>query len=86
MGLEILTFLGLAIVFEGMLMALFPGALRRMMAEMSAFAPERLRRLGLLASILGAAFLFVLAHMAGANAGTHALGFSAFRAMLAGIP
>lgn len=86
MGQEILTFIGLAIVVEGVLMALFPGALQRMMAEMANFAPERLRRIGLIASVAGTGFLFVLAHVAGAEADTGTLGFAAFRSLLAGLP
>lgn len=86
MGVEILTFLGLAVVLEGVLMALFPGMLQRMMAELSTSSPERLRRVGLVASILGAAFLFGLAHMAGTGSDGHVLSFSAFRAMLAKVP
>lgn len=86
MAFELLTFVGLAIVVEGVLMALFPGALKRMMSEMSAFAPERLRRLGVFSCVAGAAFLFLLAHVAGAEAGVGALGFETVRAMLSGLP
>lgn len=86
MGIELLTFLGLAVLVEGVLLALFPGALRRMMAELALATPERLRRLGLIAVVVGAAALFVLAHVAGAQAGTGGrLGFETLRAMLARI-
>lgn len=90
MGQDILTFIGLAVVVEGVLMALFPGALQRMMAEMANFAPERLRRIGLIASVAGTGFLFALVHLtgdaAGGGADAGALGFSAFRSLLAGLP
>ena len=86
MGIELLTFFGLAILVEGVLLALFPGALRRMMAAMALSPPERLRRLGLIAVVVGAVALFVLAHVVGAQAGTGGrLGFETLRAMLAGI-
>ncbi len=86
MGIELLTFFGLAILVEGVLLALFPGALRRMMAAMALSPPERLRRLGLIAVVVGAVALFVLAHVVAARAGTGGrLGFETLRAMLAGI-
>ncbi len=86
MGIEILTFIGLAVVVEGVAMALFPDALRRAMAQVATLAPERLRRLGLAAAVGGAAFLLVLAHVAGDGTGDGGLGFAAVRAALAGFP
>ena len=86
MALELLTFLGLAILVEGVLLALMPGAISRMMAEFATRAPERLRHLGLVAAIAAAAFLMVLAHLSdGAAADDARLGFPVLRGVLAGL-
>lgn len=84
MAVELLTFLGLAIVAEGILLALFPAALARMMRDMSAIAPERLRWLGLFAAVAGAALLLALASTGGGAGDAFGdLGFPRLRALLA---
>lgn len=45
--------LALAIALEGMLYALFPGAMQRMMAAVQQQPPERLRAAGLAAAAVG---------------------------------
>lgn len=84
MAIELLTFLGLAIVAEGVLLTLFPGALARMMRDMSAIAPDRLRWLGLFAAVAGAALLLALATAAGGSGdAVGSLGFPRVREFLA---
>lgn len=84
MAIELLTFLGLAIVAEGVLLALFPAALARMMRDMSAIAPERLRWFGLFAAVAGAALLLALATVGGGSGdAVGGLGFPRLRALLA---
>lgn len=83
MAIELLTFLGLVIVVEGVLLALFPVALIRMMHEIAALPPERLRRMGLVAAVCGGAFLLVLSGWLADHGATAGLGFRGLRAVLA---
>lgn len=84
MAIELLTFLGLAIVAEGVLLAVFPAALARMMRDMSAIAPDRLRWLGLFAAVAGAALLLALASTGGGSGdAVGGLGFTRLRSLLA---
>jgi uncharacterized protein YjeT (DUF2065 family) len=76
-GVELLTFLGLALLAEGVLLAVFPKALLRMMAEMSQIAPERLRYMGLVSAVIGTAMLFILVRALGGT-----LGFAGLRALI----
>jgi uncharacterized protein YjeT (DUF2065 family) len=82
MAIELFTFLGLVIVVEGVLLALFPAALARMMRDMAAQPPERLRRIGLVAAVGGAAFLLILAGWLADDGATAGLGFPRLRALL----
>lgn len=50
---DFLTALGLALVIEGVAYALFPGAMRRMMAEVVTMPSSLLRAFGLAAAISG---------------------------------
>ena len=45
--------LGLAVALEGMLYALFPGAMQRMIAKVITQPPERLRLAGLAGAAVG---------------------------------
>lgn len=84
MAIELMTFLGLAFVAEGVLLSLFPTALARMMRDMSAIAPERLRWLGLFAAVAGVSLLLALAATGGDSGNTvGGLGFTQLRALLA---
>ena len=47
MVVELLTFLGLALLLEGVIMALFPMGMRRMLDQFAALAPGQLRIIGL---------------------------------------
>ena len=52
---DLLTALGLALVIEGALYALFPGPMRRLLARALAEPESRLRWAGLMAAMLGVA-------------------------------
>lgn len=45
--------LGLMLVIEGAMYALFPDAMKRMTAQISLLAPQQLRMAGLLLALLG---------------------------------
>lgn len=80
MAIELLTFLGLVIVVEGVLLALFPAALVRVMRDMAAQPPERLRRIALVAAVCGGAFLLILSGWLADHGATAGLGFRGLRA------
>lgn len=50
---ELFTALGLVLVLEGVFYALFPGAVRRFMAYALGESEGALRRIGLIAAIIG---------------------------------
>jgi len=52
--------LGLILVIEGVLYALFPGAMRRFMVQALAQPPETLRRVGLMAALFGFAVIWLI--------------------------
>ena len=79
MGRELLTFLGLLMVFEGALYALFPRAYIQAVAEVSRWPLSRLRVAGVVAAILGAGVLMLVVHGAGAAGG---IGFDETRRLL----
>lgn len=78
MGRELLTFLGLLMVFEGALYALFPRAYLQGLAEMARWPERRLRLAGLAVAVAGAA---LLAWLSGGE--PEALGFGEIRRVLA---
>lgn len=79
MGRELLTFLGLLMVFEGVLYALFPRAYIRAVAEVSRWPVARLRLAGLVVAIAGAGILAWVVHGTG-SAGV--IGFDGTRRLL----
>ncbi len=83
MLLELLTFLGLVLFLEGVLLALFPEALRRMMLAFAARPAPWLRRHGLIIAILAAGFLYGLSVMASGDG--DALAFSRLRQAFADL-
>ena len=86
MALELLTFLGLALFLEGVVLALFPDAMRRMMAQFSMLAPSQLRLIGLGLAVVAALVLVVLARFYGDGDGAGmVLGFAATRQFMAGL-
>jgi uncharacterized protein YjeT (DUF2065 family) len=50
---DLLTALGLVLVIEGALYALFPEGMQRMMKQVMDVSPVLLRRLGLASAVLG---------------------------------
>ena len=86
MVLELLTFLGLGLLLEGVILALFPDGMRRTMAQFSALAPSQLRNLGLGFALAAALILMVLARFfeTGDGAGM-ALSFAETRHFIAGL-
>lgn len=69
-ALEFLTFLGLVLFVEGILLALFPEPLRRMMAMFAERPSAWLRRYGLIVAVLAAGFLFLVAELSAPAAGS----------------
>jgi uncharacterized protein len=55
---DLWTALALVLVIEGVLYALFPEGMKRVMAQMLAVPPATLRAAGLAAACLGVAFVY----------------------------
>lgn len=84
MTLELLTFLGLALLLEGVIMALFPSGIRRMLDHFSAMGPPQLRIIGLGFAVVAALMLVIVARVANDGAGM-AFAFPQTRHFLAGL-
>lgn len=86
MALELLTFLGLALLLEGVLLALFPGHMRRMMEQFAALGPGQLRGLGLGLAVAAALALVGLSVFSGDDkVGGMSFAFPATRHLIAGL-
>lgn len=57
---DFLTALALVLVIEGGLYALFPGGMRRMMAQMQEIPESRLRAMGLIGAAIGVVGVWLL--------------------------
>ncbi len=57
---DLLTAIGLALVLEGVAMALFPRQMQRMMAQVQALPPSFLRGLGLVSAVAGLALVWLI--------------------------
>jgi len=57
---DLLTAVALVLVIEGGLYALFPGGMRRMMAQMQEIPESRLRAMGLIGAMLGVVGVWLL--------------------------
>ncbi|HEX7008275.1 MAG TPA: DUF2065 domain-containing protein [Alphaproteobacteria bacterium] len=57
---ELLVALALILVIEGALYALFPGRMKRMMAEVLRLPDETLRNVGLIAAAVGLGMVWLL--------------------------
>jgi uncharacterized protein YjeT (DUF2065 family) len=57
---DFLTGLALVLVIEGALYALFPGGMRRMMAQLQEIPENRLRTMGLLGAVIGVIGVWLL--------------------------
>ena len=60
LALELLTFLGLALLLEGVILALFPGGIRRMLDQFAALGGQQLRLIGLGFSVVAALTLVIV--------------------------
>ncbi len=56
----IITAIGLVLVLEGIIYALFPEGMQRMMAQMIAMPPAVLRRTGLVFAFMGCIIVWVV--------------------------
>lgn len=56
--IALITAVGLVLVLEGSIYALFPDGMKRMMSQMSYVPPEVLRRAGLVAAVIGAVIVW----------------------------
>ena len=84
MALELLTFLGLALLLEGVAMALFPAGIRRMLDHFAVLTPQQLRVIGLGFAVVAALMLVILARLANDGAGI-SFSFPMTRHFVAGL-
>ncbi len=59
---DFLTAIALALTLEGMLYALFPGAMKRTLATLQAHPEQVLRWIGLVAAVAGVALVALVRH------------------------
>ena len=57
---DLVTALGLALAIEGILYALFPDAMRKMMAQILSLPQATIRTAGLLAATVGVAIVWLM--------------------------
>jgi len=57
---ELAIAFALVLVIEGVLYALFPGAMQRMLEQISTLSPQSLRYAGLFSAFLGVALVWLL--------------------------
>ena len=57
---DLIVALGLVLVIEGVLYALFPDAMRRMMAQVLDMPPSVIRGVGLLAAVVGLGIVWLI--------------------------
>ena len=62
MATELLTALALVLVIEGIVYALFPEAMKRMLMRVMDTPPGSLRTAGLVSAIIGVIFVWLLRH------------------------
>ncbi len=60
MALQLLTALALILVIEGVLYALFPNGMQRMLAQVMTMPPSALRRAGLVSVFAGVVLVWLL--------------------------
>ena len=86
MAVELLTFLGLALLLEGVIMALFPVGIRRMLDQIGAMTPPQLRVIGLGCAVVAALMLVILARLANGGGGAGlSFSFPMTRRFVAGL-
>ena len=57
---ELVVAIGLVLVIEGALYALFPGGMQRMMQQIQEVAPSTLRAIGLAGAVIGLAIVWIM--------------------------
>ena len=57
---EFFVAIGLAIAIEGFVYALFPNAMKRMMAQILEQPPEKIRSAGLIAAVIGVGLIWLI--------------------------
>lgn len=57
---DIVTALALVLVIEGLIYALFPEAMQRMMARLMSIAPASLRSAGLVSAVAGVGIVWLI--------------------------
>jgi uncharacterized protein YjeT (DUF2065 family) len=86
LGLELLTFLGLTLLLEGVVLALFPGGMKRMMAQFEAMTAQQLRVVGLGFAAVAAVGLILLSRFSGDEGiGGMSFAFPQTRSFFAGL-
>jgi len=86
LALELLTFLGLTLLLEGVVLALFPGAMQRMMEQFAAMSVQQLRTIGLGFAALAGLGLVILSRFSGDESiGGMSFAFPQTRHLLAGL-
>ena len=86
MALELLTFLGLTLLLEGVVLALFPGGMKRMMDQFAALTPQQLRVIGLGFAAVAAVCLIILSRFSGdGSIGGMSFAFPQTRGLFAGV-
>lgn len=86
MALELLTFLGLVLLLEGVIMALFPTGIRHMLDYFATLTPPQLRIIGLGFAGVAALALVIVAHFADSGTGPGmSFAFPSTRAFIAGL-
>ncbi len=83
MVVELLTFLGLALLLEGVVLALFPAGMRRMLDQFAALSAAQLRVIGLGFTVVAVLVLVIVARVA--NGGGVSFAFPATRRLVAGL-
>ncbi len=81
---ELLTFLGLALLLEGVVLALFPAGMRRMLDQFAALSAAQLRVIGLGFTVVAALVLVIVARVANGDGGM-SFAFPATRRLVAGL-
>ena len=86
MAVELLTFVGLALLLEGVVLALFPMGMRHMLDHFAALAPGQLRIIGLGFAAVAALALVILARLAnGGDGAGMTFSFPMTRRFVAGL-
>jgi uncharacterized protein YjeT (DUF2065 family) len=86
LALELLTFLGLTLLLEGVVLALFPSGMKRMMEQFEAMSAQQLRVVGLGFAVIAAIGLVLLSRFTGSEAiGGMSFAFPETRAFFAGL-